>query len=105
MGPNPMVVEAIGSILRWLLAMAAGYLVQHGVWTSANAETYVGAAALGLISIGWSLWQKYKSRLVLVTALSSGPSSESDIKAVVVEGVDVPPVTTPTHVVPQVVTK
>jgi len=62
---NPMLQEAIGSILRWLLAIAAGYLVERGVWSDAVADKYVDAATLGILSLLWSLWQKYKSRLTM----------------------------------------
>lgn len=68
---NPLLVEALGSIVRWLLAGAAGWLVQHGVWSAAQSQTYVMAAGLALLSLGWSLWQKYRSRLHFLTALES----------------------------------
>lgn len=69
-----LLLEALGSILRWLLAFGAGYLVRHGVWSQGAADGYVTAAAtaiaMALVSIGWSLWQKYSARIKLLTALS-----------------------------------
>lgn len=69
-----LLLEALGSIVRWLLAFGAGYLVSHGVWTQAAADQYItaasAAAAMALVSLGWSLWQKYSTHLKVLTALS-----------------------------------
>ena len=75
---NPLAQEALGSIVRATLLLLSGWFVQHGIWTDTDAEKYVGAAALAILAVGWSVWQKYKSRLKLVTALaSSRPMSEN----------------------------
>jgi hypothetical protein len=84
---NPLLSEAIGSILRWLLAGAAGWLVQHGIWTQAQSQTYIMAAALAVLSLGWSLWQKYKSRVHFLTALEvPAGTSEDAVKFRVADG-------------------
>ena len=80
---NPLLVEALGSILRAGLNIGAGYLVEHGIWSKSNAETYVGALALALISFGWSLWQKYHMRLKILTASASAGLSENQVEAMV----------------------
>ena len=100
---NPMMQEAIGSILRWVLAIGAGYLVQHGIWTQGDASSYVAAAAMGLVALGWSMWQKYGARVKLLTALTmpSG-TTENEVVAKVNLGVPVPSVTTPPNTVPGV---
>lgn len=72
---NPMAVEAIGAIVRAGLMVLAGYIVKAGIWNAGQAEVYVGAASLGLITLGWSLWQKYRSRLKLLTALTQQPGT------------------------------
>jgi hypothetical protein len=84
---NPLLVEALASIFRWGLALLAGYLVKAGIWDASAAETYVAAAAIALVNLGWSLWQKYRSRIAFLTALDmrSG-STESDVKAVIAAG-------------------
>lgn len=89
---SPLVVEALGSIVRAGLQILAGYLVTAGIWQAEAAEKYVGAAALALISLGWSLWQKYSMRTKLVTALAmpSG-ASENQAKALI----DNPNIVTP----------
>lgn len=68
---NPLLQEALGAIIRWALALGAGYLVRAGVWTDAQASTYVAALTLAALALGWSLWQKYRTRLKLVSALAS----------------------------------
>ena len=94
---NPLLVEALGSIVRAGLNIVAGYLVTAGIWTSGDAEKYVAAAALAVISIGWSVWQKYGMRGKLVTALAlpSGVTENEAHRVWKDEGVKTPPVTLP----------
>lgn len=68
---NPVLAAALGAILRWALAFLAGYLVNAGIWKSDEAETYVAAAVLGLLGLGWSLFQKYKARIKFLAALNA----------------------------------
>jgi uncharacterized membrane protein YjjB (DUF3815 family) len=69
-----LLLEALGSIARWLLAGLMGYFVAHGVFSQAAADNYThalaGALAAGAVSLGWSLWQKYSAKLKILTALS-----------------------------------
>lgn len=84
---NPILQSALGSILRWGLAIFAGYLVKAGTWEATEAETYVGAAALALLALGWSLWQKYHARIKLLVALTlPHGSTEKDVNAKVAIG-------------------
>lgn len=100
---NPIAQEAIGSILRWGLAIVAGYLVKQGIWTDAAATTYVMAASLALLSVGWSLWQKYHDRVKLLTALTMpAGTTENQVIAKVASGAVTPTVTTPPDSVPGV---
>jgi len=80
---NPLLVEAVGSILRAVLNIGAGYLVEHGIWSKSNADTYVAALALALISFGWSYWQKRRMRLKFLTASASAGLSEKEVEAMV----------------------
>jgi hypothetical protein len=77
-----LLLEALGSIARWLLAGLMGYFVGHGVFTQAQADNYTtalaGAAAAGAVSLGWSLWQKYSAHLKVLTALSMPAGSSID---------------------------
>ena len=84
---NPLFQAAIGAILRWFFALGAGYLVEHGIWSQSEASTYVTAAALAAVSLGWSLWAKYHSRIKFLTALEApAGSSEADVKATIDSG-------------------
>jgi len=92
---NPMLQEALGSILRWALTLAAGYLVSHGIWSADNAEKYVAAAVTALLALGWALWSSYIKRRKLVTAMAT-PSvvSEKAVEQMVQTG-QAPPVSVP----------
>jgi hypothetical protein len=68
---NPVLAAALGAILRWALVFLAGYMVKAGIWTGTEADGYVAAAVLGLLGLGWSLWQKYKSRIRFLAALNA----------------------------------
>ena len=98
---NPLVQQAIGSILRWALTFVAGCLVNRGIWTGAEAEVYVGSLSIAIVTLGWSFWIHYRSRVRLLTALTMPPgTTENDVKAVIKSGAATPTVTTPPDTVP-----
>ena len=66
---SPILQAALGSILRHFLTIAAGYLVAQGIWTEEEAMTYAAAAALGVLGLGWSIWQKSKAHALIEKAL------------------------------------
>lgn len=100
---NPIASAALGSILRWLLALGSGWLVTKGIWTEAEATTYITAAALGILSLGWSLWQKYKSRKTVLTALMMPQGkTEDDVTDFIKQGNVTPAITTPSDTAPGV---
>ncbi len=89
---NPLLQAALGSILRWMLSIGAGYLVEHGIWSQSEASTYVAGAALAALSLGWSLWAKYHSRIKFLTALEApAGSTESDVTATIAAGLGAAP--------------
>ena len=89
---NPLLFAAIGSLLRFLFGGIFGYLVAKGVWTDTEAASYLSAAVVAVLTLGWSIWSKYKGRLTLLTALASNkPRTENDVKFLVKEGL-APPV-------------
>ena len=91
---NPMFAAALGSIIRWALAIGAGYLVQRGIWSDAEAGVYVGGAAMALTALLWSVYQKYTARVKLVTALATpGMTSEAKLEHVIENTEKRPPVT------------
>jgi hypothetical protein len=84
---NPLLQAAVASILRSALLVGAGWLVEHGVWTSANADIYVTAAAMAAVSFGWSIWTHYRARIKFLTALESPVgATEAHIDARISEG-------------------
>jgi hypothetical protein len=88
---NPIWTAAISSILRFVLAVVAGWLVRKGVWSQGEAATYIEAATLGLISVAWSLWDKYHARIKFLTALDMhAGASEADVKQVIADGMGTP---------------
>ncbi len=101
---NPLMVEALGSLLRWGLAIAAGVLVEKGIWTEANAAAVVSAGALALTSLGLSLWQKFQAHQKLVTAIAAAGMTEEHVEARVAAAsivlAPIPSVTTHKDVVP-----
>ena len=101
---NPLLREAIESVVRSFLKIGAGYLVEHGIWTQASATTYVEAAALALVGFGWSYWATYASRLKLMVAAAFAGLSENQIKEHIAASVaPLPAVTTLPTVVPMAI--
>lgn len=99
---NPMLTEALAAILRFAFTFVAGYLVEHGIWTAADAKTYVAAAALAVLGLVWSLWSKYNSRIKFLTALTMQPgATESDVDKVVASEIKNPSVNTPKDTPPE----
>lgn len=97
---NPLAQEALSSVIRHLLGWASGYLVARGIWTGDQAQLYVSAAAMALITFGWSFLSAYWKRQKLVTSMSMPePSTERQVEAAVRAG-KAPPVTTPKNEVP-----
>lgn len=78
---NPMMQAAIGAFLRWAFTFAAGWFVQHGIWTGSEAEKYVAGAAMGVLTLAWGLWNKYRGRIKFLTALLPGIETEAQVEA------------------------
>lgn len=84
---NPVLQSALSGIIRFCLAYLTGYLVRAGVWHATDAETYVTAATLALLTLGWSLWEKHHDRLKFLVALMlPHGSTENDVNAKVAIG-------------------
>ena len=78
---NPILSAALGSILRHVLTMGATYLVAQGIWTESDATVYVTAGAMGILGVGWAVWQKYRAHHKVLQALDMPEgSSLEDMK-------------------------
>lgn len=83
---HPLVAQLLGALVRWALAFLAGYLVKAGIWTQPDAEQWAAAAAVALVALGWSLWQKYRHHLKFGIALDlPAGSSHADVDAALAE--------------------
>lgn len=92
---NPLFVDLAGTAVRFALAGLTGYLVRKGVFTDAQASSLTSAVVLGVLTLAWALWVRYRSRLKFLTAAASnGPVSEHEVEANVRAG-NAPPATIP----------
>jgi hypothetical protein len=98
---NPLLVEALGAILRHFLSAGAVWFVAHGIWKSSEAENYVSGLALFLLAVGWSIWQKYGMRSKLVVALSTASAMTEQEAATASRSPVAPSVMTPKDQVPK----
>lgn len=99
---NPLLQAALSSILRWLLAFVAGYLVRAGIWTGSEAEAYVAAAALAILSLAWARRDDLRNRVKLLVALLPGIRTEDDVNAHLQANRPTPPLTTPSNTPPAI---
>lgn len=61
----------IGTLLRGLLMTLAGWLVSQGLLPQGSTEEWVGGAALVILGLAWSVYQKYTHQVQVMTALES----------------------------------
>jgi hypothetical protein len=91
---NPLVQQLLGAILRWLFTFAGAWMVEHGILTADEMPQLVTGLALLTISLGWSLWQKHRSKRELFTlaAMRAG-STLQDAKDSIKQGCAASPMT------------
>lgn len=81
MSINPLLAAAVGAFFRWALTFVAGYVVKAGIWTGDEATTYVVAGTAALVSLAWSLYQKYRTKVVVQAALDARPgTTEAELR-------------------------
>lgn len=97
---NPLLQGFLTRVLQFALAGLFGWLVQKGVLTDAESQTYMTAAIAGIIALAWMLWEKYKDRLKLTTAMATQrPVSERQVEMLIQMG-QAPPASLPKERVP-----
>ena len=88
---NPVLTAALWSVIRHLMTLLAGYLVAHGVWAHEDSQRYVpeltAAVVMGLTAVGAAIYNKYKQKRLVNTALAmpSGATVE-ETRKVIAEG-------------------
>lgn len=97
---NPFVMQIVGTLVRFLLAGAAAWVVQHGIFTEAEVGRLMEGLTVASVAIGWSLYQKYRGRQKLMTALAAPAGIteidlERHIERAKAIGTPLPSVTTP----------
>jgi hypothetical protein len=68
---NPLVQDFLLTLLRKAMTIGATYLVTTGWLDAGDEHKYVEGFALLIVSVGWSLWSKYKDRINFLAALQS----------------------------------
>lgn len=84
---NELFARFFGALTRFLLAGIAGWFVKKGIIDDNLSTDLLAAAVIGIPTLIWSLYQKYKDRVKFLTALQLPVgSTESDVEAVVDNG-------------------
>lgn len=84
---DPLTKKIVGTLVRSLLTLAAGYLIQHGLLPEGGSTEFVEAGVLLVLSVGWSIWQKYRGLLMIQAAKISPPSASMEtVKAIALSG-------------------
>jgi hypothetical protein len=97
---NPFLNDILGAVIRTLAAGLVGWLVNHQLLSNDQAEAWVTGITGGALVLLWSIWQKYRSRRKLLTAMASDAgATEHEIEQVVQDGGS-PPVTVQKDVAP-----
>lgn len=68
----------LGSFIRFGLTALATWLVTKGVWSTNDSSEFVTGLTIALVTLIWSLWQKYRGHIKFLTALDlpAGSSPE-----------------------------
>lgn len=96
---NPFFVSAVGAFFRWALTIFAVFLVKHGIFTSSEVGGIVEACVVGLLTLSWSLLEKYRSRIKLMVALTK--ETENEVTEHIKAKLPVPSIFTPSNSIPK----
>ena len=97
----PFIQQLIGAFVRAAVVWAAGYLAAHGLTISENQTTqFIAWVTPVIATLAWSIYQKYRGRQKLMTALvTPATQTEHQVEAAVSAGA-APSVLTPKNQVP-----
>lgn len=96
--------NSLAAILRHVLTAVSGLMISKG-WMTASQTSAQGIESLAgtivlLASIGFSIWNQYKSKQILNVALASNVSTEVEAVQKVKKGENIPSVFTPPNQIP-----
>jgi hypothetical protein len=78
---NPLIRDILESLLRKGATGLATYLVTVGLLTEGQATEVIAGLVLLGVSVGWSIYQRYKDRLRFLTAIEAPPgTTEAGVK-------------------------
>lgn len=100
----PFIQQVIGSLVRAGVAALAGYLAARGVVVSDDQAMQAVAWLTPLVvTLAWSIWQKFHGRQkLLVAAASPKVMTEHEVEATVADpAVKTPSVLTPKTEIPR----
>lgn len=79
---NPIYLEVLGALVRWVLTAAGGYLVAHHILTADQTDRFSSDVLAHLVlwtpviaALAWSIWAKLRQRLKVSIALDLRPGS------------------------------
>lgn len=81
---NPLLKAFLFTLVRAGLLWLSGWMVNKQIFSKSELETYISAAAVFLVTFGWSLADRYISRVKFLTALSApAGATEAEIKEMI----------------------
>lgn len=90
---SPVLQEMLGGIIRWAITFVSAYFISKGIWSDEDVRRWTPWIVTAIVSLLWNLWQKYKSRVLINTALANPPQSPEALKSQVDAGMKAPAVT------------
>ena len=59
--PDPTLTALVYAVIRYILAILGAFGVTWGASVSGSNWQIIAGAVAGLISLGWSIWQKFSA--------------------------------------------
>lgn len=95
-----VLMDILAGLLRYVLAGVISWLITNGIATEAQTTQVIAGLASAIALVGWMVWNKYRARVKLLTALTTPKGTTVDeLKGLIARGVTAP-VSTPNDAVP-----
>jgi hypothetical protein len=82
---NPVVIEFLTTLLRYLLYPVMAWAVAKGIFSQAAADSYLSYFIAWLIPVAWAAFVVWRKRQKLLVALSQPPTTEAHVDAMLKE--------------------